>query len=397
MARIGIIIQGEGRGHQTQAISFIKIIKNTHHQVSCCLVSSEDGVTVPALLQSEDLPVFPFRGPYLIYNRRTNDLMVGKTICKGIYNLFGYIRSIRFINAVMERSQVDLIINFYDVLGGFYNISMNSRGVPYVCIAHQYLMLHQDFSFPPGNIVSRWGVNLNSLLTSMGARMRLALSFDQWQDQRLWNLHVLPPLIRYDLLEEDDEMQASNIILCYVNVPGMIRRILDWHQCMEGSTELHVFMSQPMEDRQGVFFHLLDRAAFLSKMKVCKYLICTAGFESVCEAHYLGKKCLLVPLPKHYEQEVNAYDAQRVEVGINASESIASAIEQLEKCQPNVGAYRSWVESAPCSILTIIESALVDPQPLSVVVSILVLWRRLIHTIWWPVGRMISYSRHLYG
>lgn len=48
----------------------------------------------------------------------------------------------------------------------------------------------------------------------------------------------------------------------------------------------------------------------------CKAYLTTAGFESVCEALYLGKPVLMVPV--HVEQECNAWDAQKVGAGVRA-------------------------------------------------------------------------------
>lgn len=44
-------------------------------------------------------------------------------------------------------------------------------------------------------------------------------------------------------------------------------------------------------------------------MAGCKAYASTAGFESVCEAMYLGKPILMVPA--HIEQDCNAYDAKK--------------------------------------------------------------------------------------
>lgn len=49
-------------------------------------------------------------------------------------------------------------------------------------------------------------------------------------------------------------------------------------------------------------------------MSSCRAYATTAGFESVCEAMYLGKPLLMVPA--HIEQDCNAYDAARGGAGI---------------------------------------------------------------------------------
>jgi len=47
-------------------------------------------------------------------------------------------------------------------------------------------------------------------------------------------------------------------------------------------------------------FHRLDGEKFLRMMGECKYVACTAGFESVSEAAWLGKPLFLVPVGKSH-------------------------------------------------------------------------------------------------
>jgi uncharacterized protein (TIGR00661 family) len=54
---------------------------------------------------------------------------------------------------------------------------------------------------------------------------------------------------------------------------------------------------------------------YLEKMASCKAIITTAGFESACEAMYLNKPVMMIPVPNHYEQHCNAIDAQRAQAG----------------------------------------------------------------------------------
>ena len=50
-------------------------------------------------------------------------------------------------------------------------------------------------------------------------------------------------------------------------------------------------------------FYQLDDVEFLRQMAGCKAYASTAGFESVCEAMYLGP---ILMVPAHIEQDCNA-------------------------------------------------------------------------------------------
>ena len=61
----------------------------------------------------------------------------------------------------------------------------------------------------------------------------------------------------------------------------------------------------------GFSVHALNDEAFLDHLASCRAYVGSAGFESICEAFYLGKPVLAVPTAGHYEQTLNGWDAQR--------------------------------------------------------------------------------------
>lgn len=88
-------------------------------------------------------------------------------------------------------------------------------------------------------------------------------------------------------------------------------------------------------------------------MAGCKAYATTAGFESVCEAMYLGKPLLMVPA--HIEQDCNAYDAFRSGAGVISEEfDLERLLDFSEHFHPNM-AFRYWVRSCDWRILRCIE------------------------------------------
>ena len=79
-------------------------------------------------------------------------------------------------------------------------------------------------------------------------------------------------------------------------------------------------------------------------MKGCRAYASTAGFESVCEAMYLGKPVLMVP--SHIEQEINAFDAVRTGAGVSCDWfDLSRLLEFSESFEPDPS-FRKWVRSA---------------------------------------------------
>ena len=100
-------------------------------------------------------------------------------------------------------------------------------------------------------------------------------------------------------------------------------------------------------------FHRINDVKFLRYMAGCKAYATTAGFESVCEAMYLGKPMLMVPA--HIEQDCNAYDAAESGAGIVADTfDLSRLLEFAEHYTPNLE-FRYWARSAERRFLEILE------------------------------------------
>jgi uncharacterized protein (TIGR00661 family) len=84
-----------------------------------------------------------------------------------------------------------------------------------------------------------------------------------------------------------------------------------------------------------------SREYFLEKLQNCQRLICTAGFDLVAEAFYLGKPVFLLPAENHYEQYCNALDASRTGMGFQL-ENI-SELEDIDFNPRSNKGFREWV------------------------------------------------------
>ena len=91
-------------------------------------------------------------------------------------------------------------------------------------------------------------------------------------------------------------------------------------------------------------------------MAECRHVVCTAGFESVSEAAWLGKPLFLVPVENHVEQQVNALDAQQFGIGIAETSFNLDRLRELPDRLPT-DKFRHWVASAPQKLFATIEAA----------------------------------------
>jgi len=86
-------------------------------------------------------------------------------------------------------------------------------------------------------------------------------------------------------------------------------------------------------------------------------LVTTAGFESVCEAMFLGKPVMMVPVPNHFEQECNAIDGVISGAGVTSkSFDLSVLLEYLPKHIEQTARFRSWYHRGNAMFLEEIES-----------------------------------------
>ncbi|GAB3539166.1 glycosyltransferase family protein [Spirosoma fluminis] len=317
--RVLFIIQGEGRGHLTQALSLAQILKMAGHEVTGAIVGITAERNVPLFFtEAFTAPIIPIFSPGLVYNAGTNELQPFKTTVKAVRCMRSFWRSLKAVHKEIKSQQPDVVVNFYEMLGGITYLLLKPS-VPMVCIAHQYLAFHPNFQRPKGQWFYEQAFKLNTRLTCFGARELLGLSFDKQADEPGQRLRIVPPLLRQEVTEL--KPAQGDFLLAYVTQPGLKTELLKAHH-QYPDVRIDGFHSGTAAPDQIVdetlTYHAIDGKRFLDYMARCKAVVTTAGFESVCEAAYLGKPALMIPQPNHFEQVCNALDGQRAGVGVAA-------------------------------------------------------------------------------
>jgi hypothetical protein len=64
--------------------------------------------------------------------------------------LLAYKEGLDLIHKKVKTTQAEVVVNFYDFLGGFYFQFYRPSGVRHVCIGRQFLTYHPDYLFEPG-------------------------------------------------------------------------------------------------------------------------------------------------------------------------------------------------------------------------------------------------------
>ncbi|MGN1218870.1 MAG: glycosyltransferase family protein [Phocaeicola sp.] len=350
------IVQGEGRGHLTQAITLENVLLRSGHEVVEILVGKSESRRIPGFFtRSVHAPVKQFVSPNFLPTPANKRVNITRSVLYNIAKVPEYLRSMHYINERIIKTGADMVINFYELLTGL-TYFLYRPAVPQVCIGHQYLFLHKDFEMPEKHKIGMKLLNMFTRLAALGAKEYLALSFRSMKDDKSKRIKVVPPLLRRDVFRQ--EVTNGDYIHGYMVNSGFSECIMRWHK-EHPETPLRFFWDRWEETPvkkidETLSFYQLDDVEFLRQMSGCKAYASTAGFESVCEAMYLGKPLMMVPA--HIEQECNAYDAMKSSAGIVDDDfDLAKLLKFAETYKPDTK-FREWVNSAEYMIVNELES-----------------------------------------
>ena len=354
--KVLFVVEGEGRGHFTQAIALKRMLEANGHQVVRTLVGKSPARQLPAFFREEfESTIREFNNPNFLPSAHNKKVNIFRTIGFNIWNSRRYFKSLRIIKKEINRSGADLVINFYELLTGLVYAFYKPK-VRMIAIAHQYVFLHRKFKFPGSKFAGFEALNFFSRITSYNAEKRLALSFYPLPPDKRQQIEVVPPLIRKEVLET--EPKQGDYLHGYMLNSGFSEDIIGWHK-KHPDVPLHFFWDK--KDVPGTLriddtlsFHQLNDKLFIECMAGCRGYATTAGFESVCEAMYLQKPVMMVPA--HIEQECNAYEAKSVKAGVVAAEfDLSKLLDYIPKYEPN-DSFRLWVKEAETRILKALTS-----------------------------------------
>lgn len=343
------IVQAEGRGHMTQAITLSQILTSNGHEVVEVLLGRTTNRDIPDFFKNKiGAKIRTFDTPQFVFSKNKKHINLTKTIFYNIQlgRLKKFNKSIEMIHRRIAKTKPDVVINFYEVLAGLTNLRFREE-VPFINIAHQFMIKHPEFPYAKGDEQGFMFLRLHAILCGIGATKNLALSLYPLKDFTRERIFVVPPLIRKEL--RTLKIKDDNFILGYMVNHGFSEEVLQWHK-KNPNTKLHFFWDKkdaPKELKidETLTFHTIDDVKFLEYLSSCSGYITTAGFESICEALYLDKSIMMIPA--HIEQEVNSADVVAHDLGIESNSfDISKLLDYLKDKKPQSNCFKQWVDSA---------------------------------------------------
>ena len=353
------VIQGEGRGHLTQAMALDSMLQRAGHHVCSAIVSKGGDHAIPEYFEEGfSAPVSYVHSLHFVIDNKTQGIHWPKTLIANSKRWNHFTEAFATINNHLDSKKPDVIINFYEPLGGLFTLWNNST-VPTIAVAHQFMFLHPQYPFPDGFGLQKRSAELFTTLTGIGAARRLALSLYDAPPQRNKRLVVVPPILRDELFKVTPSSEHP-YYLVYLFHHSLAAGVIKWHK-RNPSIPIHCFWNntkaKEVESHDATLtFHRLHGKKFLEMMAECRGVVTTSGFESLAEAMYLGKPLLANPVRKHFEQHCNAVDGGNLGAAIQSDGFDLNALVRfVSEYDFDATGFREWVGRAEEMVVAQIE------------------------------------------
>jgi len=356
--KVLFIIQGEGRGHLSQAIALKEILLKHNFEVVCSMIGKSQYRQIPQnFIDNFDNVIF-FNSPNFIQDKNNKHYLIWRSIIINFFKIPKYLKEINKIKKNIRKYDPDIIINFYEPLVGLMNLIYPIKKIKIISIAHQFLYNHPLYTFPKHKFTDIMFIKILNFFCGYGSYLKLAISFMPYYDYN--KTYVIPPLLRNNIINQKHKVTSQDYILIYLLNKGYINDILNWHH-QNPNIKIVCFTD---EDNNNDEVNLtesfkkcrINSNSFIEYLIRCKALISTAGYETLAEAMYLNKQTLAIPVENHFEQKCNAFDLIKINGGITSTFfDIDKLLNIIDKKNTTNIEYSNWVKTSENKIIKIFE------------------------------------------
>lgn len=339
MNRCSIIIQGEGRGHFSQAMAALEILEKSNIEVVRVYLGKSFFRKTPDYFRSSlNLPMKSFYSPNFLPSPDRKGIRVLISILLNLLLSPLYIYESVRLGILMISDQSKIVINFYDPIGGLA-CRYWKRRAKRIVVSHHFYLSHPDFFHPHGFGFSYFWLMMMNRFMIRSCDKVMALSYRE--GQQINKIELIPPLISNQI--RNVEREEGDQDLCYFLNPGFDKEMLDLYRKKPGQKAI-IFTDTRSGEKipVDIIIQPTSKEKFRTAMLSCRQIISTAGFDTVAEAFYLGIPIFLIPSSNHYEQYCNALDASRTGLGFQL-ESLAD-LDQIEFMPSSNLSFKTWAD-----------------------------------------------------
>ncbi len=238
------------------------------------------------------------------------------------WNSFKYFSPYKLISDIYKIpvEKYDLVLSDFEPVTAW---SAKLKGAPSVSLSHQASFLSPHIPRPKRKnraqeLIIKW---------FSPSPNYIGLHFQEYDD------FIFTPIIREEIRNSDVKNKGHYTVYLpsydYSFLSGLLRKIdVKW----EVFSKHH--KGEPYRD-SNVTVYPVKNDEFVRSLSECEGILCNAGFETPAETLYLGKKLMVVPMRRQYEQQCNAEALERL--GIPVIRNVGPGFEK---------SLEDWIDSS---------------------------------------------------
>lgn len=280
-------IQGTGNGHISRAEDIIPILRE-YGKFDLFVSGAQADITL-------DHPIK--------YKSKGLSFYFGKTGGIDLFKTFKQNNSKEVYKEVKRFpvEKYDIIINDFEPISAW---AARKREVPCIALSHQSALLSPNVPQPKYfDPVGEWILN-----NYAPADAAVSFHFDKFDD------NMFTPVIRSAIREA----QPTTGDHYTVYLPAYDDQKLVPLLMKISGVKWQIFSKYAKKPYHigKLSVYPVNKHEFTASLLSCKGILCGAGFETPAEALYLGKKLMVVPMKKQYEQHYNAAALKQLKVPV---------------------------------------------------------------------------------
>jgi len=284
-------IQGTGNGHVCRAFDIVPIL-SAKADVDVLISGIQSDIKLP-------FPVkYFFGGLSFIFGKKGGVDLLETYKKSHVKRLLNEIR-------LLPVEAYDLVISDFEPVSAW---ACALRSKPCIALSHQSAILSREA--PQAKHIDPVGRAI--LKVYAPSSIRYGFHFKRYDDR------IFTPVIRKEVRTAlvSDEGHYTVYLPAYSD-----KRIIDMlGQCTGVKWQVFSKHFSEVADTGNVKVLPLDSGSFVKSMASSSGVLCGAGFETPAEALFLGKKLMVIPMKKQFEQHCNA--AALSEMGVPVMKSL---------------------------------------------------------------------------
>ena len=323
MARIIYGVAGQGFGHSTRSKEMIKHLVAQGHQVLVMTYGQA------LFFLEKDFEVLEIPGLVLSY--KNNKLSYWDTLLKNTKQLLKQTNNWKGISRKFKEFKLDMAITDFEPLTC---LLAKQNKIPLLSIDNQHQLTNTKISCK-GHKKDLLAAQIIIKSMVWGAKRYFVTTFYATPSLRKDTI-VFPPIVRQEVL--DLRPQKQDYVLIYQN--SDFNHLIDVYKKIP---EKFVIFGLNKEGVEGnITYKNYSLEEWLHYLENCKAVIATAGLSLMCEALYLKKPLLAMPINQQVEQVINAQYLQAKGYG---QYTFHFSAEDYRKFQANLPQYEKNLES----------------------------------------------------